>query len=641
VATTFRVNRPYSPDLDVRDRDDLLERVESRPPNGVLWPLVAARRAGKTWTLRAIEHRVNALQPGSARFLDLRSPDAPLSKAQAVDCLLLDEPGIEITKDARGLLERCAELYADGKTIVMAMTPAEWEALQQAGEKGARISAKDLLFLAPLKPAEARKLARTRQAKVVLRALPPEWQRSPYLLELIFETAEANPELAKDPKNMRELIRAVLDKCDDAEFFYFRAVFSEGLTGPQKEIIKRVARGLAVESQERTMLERCGLIVIEEGRQTLADPVLAAHLCPLRIHHVSDIHIGPKAAERVWVKERGALGARLGEGAGAGPVRDSYVDYVRELAVHGRAPHVVVVSGDITETGAADQYEEAKLWIARLREHLADHPLLGPEDPRVLLAPGNHDVDWTQSLGKHDTRARHRAFAAAFDDFPRPRLETEPSARPLAKVTYADLGVDFLLLGSAEFGGEEEKDADRVALLELVDKLRAKAAEEEDEAAAKALRDRVARIDPGLVHHADLRRVNETQWRQPVRIAVLHHPVSALPSTEVGPYSGLINAGDVKDTLLHKGFCLVLHGHAHTGWFGSERWPGRHGERTLHIAAAPSLGSREVQEHHGFNSIEVLRERGERETQYAVEVRRYGREGTWVEKGVMGPFSPQ
>jgi 3',5'-cyclic AMP phosphodiesterase CpdA len=314
---------------------------------------------------------------------------------------------------------------------------------------------------------------------------------------------------------------------------------------------------------------------------------------------------------------------------------------VRELAVHGRAPHLLVVSGDITETGTEEQYEAAKLWLGRVKEHLADHPLLGPEDPRVLLAPGNHDVDWTQSLGKHDTRARHRPFAAAFEGFPRPKLEVPPGERPLAKVSFADIGVELLLLGSAEFGGEEEKDTDRAALLDLVDKLREKAAGEADLDAAKALRDRVARIDPGLVHHADLRRVSETQWRQPVRIAVLHHPVSPLPSTEVTRYAGLINAGEVKDTLMHKGFCLVLHGHAHTGWFGSERWPGRHQERAIYIASAPSLGSREVQEHNGFNAIEVLREQRAGETHYEIEVRRFGREGTWVEKAVMGPFSPQ
>jgi hypothetical protein len=60
------------------------------------------------------------------------------------------------------------------------------------------------------------------------------------------------------------------------------------------------------------------------------------------------------------------------------------------------------------------------------------------------------------------------------------------------------------------------------------------------------------------------------------------------------------------------------------------------------VAAAPSLGSREVQEHHGFNEVEVIRERRGREARYAVIVRRFSREGrSWVEKAAMGPFTPQ
>jgi hypothetical protein len=277
---------------------------------------------------------------------------------------LLDEPGAELEKDAKGFLDKCAELHKAGINLIAAMTPAEWELLRAAGERGARVSARDLLFLAPLKPDEARKLARTKQSRALLKALPPIWQRSPFLLELVFETAESSPELGKDT---RALLRAVLDRCDDAEFFYFEAVYGGGLSKREQEVVLEVARGVAPESPERAMLERCGLILLEEGRQALADPVLEAHLLPLRVHHISDIHIGPKAAELIWVKERGQTGARLGEGAGAGAmVRDSYVNYVRELASHGRAPHIVVISGDITETGEPDQYEAAKEAIMTL-----------------------------------------------------------------------------------------------------------------------------------------------------------------------------------------------------------------------------------------------------------------------------------
>ena len=61
--------------------------------------------------------------------------------------------------------------------------------------------------------------------------------------------------------------------------------------------------------------------------------------------------------------------------------------------------------------------------------------------------------------------------------------------------------------------------------------------------------------------------------------------------------------------LLAKRFCLVLHGHMHTGWFAREQWPGQHGDWRLRIASAATLGSRETAEHHGFNEVEVLRER--------------------------------
>jgi hypothetical protein len=44
------------------------------------------------------------------------------------------------------------------------------------------------------------------------------------------------------------------------------------------------------------------------------------------------------------------------------------------------------------------------------------------------------------------------------------------------------------------------------------------------------------------------------------------------------------------------------------GWFGKEQWPGQHADRTLHIASAPSLSSREIQGNHGFNEICVFRE---------------------------------
>jgi hypothetical protein len=96
--------------------------------------------------------------------------------------------------------------------------------------------------------------------------------------------------------------------------------------------------------------------------------------------------------------------------------------------------------------------------------------------------------------------------------------------------------------------------------------------------------------------------------------------------------------------LMEKGFCLVLCGHAHKGWFAEERWHKHSGERTLRIAAAPSLGSYEIAENNGFNLVEIFRDRAQNSSpHYELRVRRFVRKGDheWEEHAdKLGPFSP-
>lgn len=99
--------------------------------------------------------------------------------------------------------------------------------------------------------------------------------------------------------------------------------------------------------------------------------------------------------------------------------------------------------------------------------------------------------------------------------------------------------------------------------------------------------------------------------------------------------------GHLMDLLQSLPANVVLHGHSHTGWFGKEQWPERHEDWTLRIAAAPSLSSREVQEHNGFNEIEIARDGVGGEVRYQIHVSRMVREGgTWTRRASMGPFAP-
>lgn len=633
----FKVIRAYRSELDARDHASLFDDISGDPPNGVLWSIVAPRRAGKTWALKALEYLFNEQLAGSARFLDLRL--APLPAPSRGAHLLLDEPGLELDRDAPGFLDRCAALQDAGTRVILAMSPAEWVLLEQADRGGGQVDSKARLFLAPLTPSEAAKLAsRSPKAGALLDCLPPNWRRNPFLLELLFQLAAEDIDPHRD---LRQLLQIALDATEQNE--YLDSVLGNGLTDQHRVVLSRVARGVPPETPD-TLMTKCGLVASAHGLEHIADPVLEAHLCPLRIHHISDIHIGPKAAKRVDVKEAGAVGDALGAAAGAGTVRESYADHLNELGAQGRAPHLIAITGDIVEYGSDEQYEVAKAWLVGLVASLAEHPRLGRDDPRLLIVGGNHDVDWSATAGPAGRRQRHLPFARAFEGFPRTaraRLDDPPQTRPRTVVCYPDFGVEVVLLGSAEFGGELAQDPVRDQLIELIDKLKKGAMDEMDEEKAEKLRANVARIDPGLVHHQDLKRIGATPLRQPVILALLHHPVSPLPATEIVRFTGLLNAGEVKDTLYRAGCCLVLHGHVHTGWFGKEQWPERHDERVMRIAAAPSLGSSEIQESHGFNEIEISRERKDRKTEYVVTVRRMCREGTgWTMKAEMPAFAP-
>jgi hypothetical protein len=640
----FNARADYTAARDVRDHTELVELLASPPQKGVLYPLIAARRAGKTWELRALEHALKGRSGSTTRYVDLKKRKTDLSDVQPADCLLLDEPELtgqgKRVRSADDFLRWCTEQHQRGTTLLLAMSPAEWVLLYQAGHEQELVSEKDLRFLSPLDGAQAQRLAaRGEQATRLLPRLPDTWKRNPFLLELVFQVAEEKGSDAEE--DLWELLRLVRERSDDGEFRYFDAVYQNGLTGEQRATVKKVACSTSTDKQSLMLIERCGLVGRREKRPVLVDPILEANLCPLRIHHISDLHFGPKTAERLDVKEKGEHGKRLASGLGPRDVRTDYLGHIAGLKREGRAPHVLVISGDIAEWADDAQYAEARQWLDEAVKHLAEHPRLRPDEPHLLLVGGNHDVDWQQTEGSAGAgeRKRHMPFARAFADVPRSlrvQLEEPPARRKLAVARYPELGVEILLLGSSEFGGEQEKDPVRDELLELVERLRSQALGKPEAERAAALRQQVSRIDPGLVHGDDLERVRREDWTQPVRVAVLHHPVSPLPATELGRYVGLVNAGEVKDRLLQSGFCLVLHGHAHTGWFGKEEWPGRHDNRVLWIASAPSLGSKEVQEHNGFNELQIARAPQEGEPTYFVTVRRYAREGgSWVEKAQM------
>jgi prenyltransferase beta subunit/predicted phosphodiesterase len=103
-----------------------------------------------------------------------------------------------------------------------------------------------------------------------------------------------------------------------------------------------------------------------------------------RILHISDIHRGPNAPTSDFTLSNKLLD----------DINHTYAADNRRLAEgdpHLGQPDLIVVSGDLTQTASEQEYECSLRFIESLL------PLVNGERRRVVLVPGNHDVNWAES----------------------------------------------------------------------------------------------------------------------------------------------------------------------------------------------------------------------------------------------------
>jgi hypothetical protein len=304
----------------------------------------------------------------------------------------------------------------------------------------------------------------------------------------------------------------------------------------------------------------------------------------------------------VDAKDHGGAGRRLAALAGDGTPLDSYLSHVRKLAQEGTAPHLVIVTGDIVNRPDQDQGRLALDWLKSLRTLLANHRDLHLADPRIVLAGGNHDVSWDMCLDER-REARHEWFAETFADYPHPDLQLADRRERRLFVNYPDAGLRIALLGSAESGGEPARDGDRV----LLEACRERFSVADGEEVRELIRS-FERLDPGIVARDILDRLTPDDGY--LTLAALHHPVSPVPSVEVAPYTGIVNAGQLKRALVSAGTALTLHGHTHLSFLAAERLLGPGRPWTTRIAGTATLASAATDEQNGYNEILIAREGG-------------------------------
>ncbi|SFD45521.1 metallophosphoesterase [Streptomyces aidingensis] len=645
--TVFRPSRAYRPDLDIRFADGRVPAwsrplVEAEQPNADAWLVIMPRRSGKTWLARAVEHTRAGTAAGNSAGntagntagnapgggagtvrVDLRSPlsvtraglgcllGAPGAPELPEDTLvLIDEPALAWPAGARGagavspavLVGGLAALRAAGAVPVLFATPAEHALLTP---HLAADAPRDLLWPPELDDEECARLAARAPgwapALVAgLRQRAPGWLRTPFLLELMLQTAETHAHLRTD---LRGLARAA---CAEAEqrHQYIDQWFGNGLTAGHRAGLRRGRwrrAGLEVPETETAAESRTAAGAVPAALHGLADdPALERHLPEvLRIHHITDLHHGGELRATVDAKDTSGTGQLLAALAGAGSPLDSYLGHLRLLADQGRAPHLVILTGDVVDRPYDEYGEQALAWLRELTGLLAGHPDLRDGDPRVLLTGGNHDVSWDLALDER-LAARHEWFARTFAAYPHPDLHLADHGQRRLYITFPEAGLRVALLGSAESGGEVASDLDR-------DRAAARAAQ----GGAQEVRGEVmgyGRHDPGIVVRRVLDRLSPEAGY--LTLAALHHPLSPVPSVEIAPYSGVVNAGQAKKALAAAGAALVLHGHTHLGFTAAERLLGGGPPWTLRIAGAPALGSGETEEQNGYNEVFVAREGG-------------------------------
>jgi hypothetical protein len=96
---------------------------------------------------------------------------------------------------------------------------------------------------------------------------------------------------------------------------------------------------------------------------------------PIRLLHLSDIHF------------------RAGTAWDSDPVLRALRGFIAAQIKAGLAPDLVVITGDLAQTGKADEYALARTWLDALWSTLnQERPEPLPRN-HLLLVPGNHDLD--------------------------------------------------------------------------------------------------------------------------------------------------------------------------------------------------------------------------------------------------------
>ena len=280
----------------------------------------------------------------------------------------------------------------------------------------------------------------------------------------------------------------------------------------------------------------------------------------IRVAHVSDLHFGSHhiaVSENVRPKPS--------------TLANHFYSFIEDII----PPDFLVISGDISSTSKEEEYLEFKnKFYDKSYKFLSKIKAYNKSD-RVLVVPGNHDVDWiidtethtiqeskniqtfrqkfyfewdiNTSLGRKDEDEHIFCFSGA---------QRQDANLPRCCIYYyEEKNILFLALNSAYYSGEVT-DEIKESLIEITDKYTRRNIE-------KRMRVEYGCFDedyPDYVKNTlrDFRSKYPEIYKKCVKLGVIHHNIRKIAETEETK-----EAHRLVRVLDKNGFSMILHGHTH------------------------------------------------------------------------------
>ncbi len=325
----------------------------------------------------------------------------------------------------------------------------------------------------------------------------------------------------------------------------------------------------------------------------------------ISIIQIGDVHFEHFIDRETDVDDKDVLASPGNVGTALRKSVPTLIAQALQEQVDAAKPVLVAICGDLANRGDLDQFSKAARFLS---------DALGPGGVEVAhLVPGNHDVDLSEDMAFVDLESDRFAHLQDLMDAAGLKfVVTTNSRRTLSHAGEAKVAV--LSVNTALANGaprllselnmpdpiaEELRQADRQGLLTNSGALASRIADQQPLLTLQEVLD-IPMIDPESLDYFDQLCGEVDQTHLPVMIA--HHGFLPQHTPRLGPYTEMINGGQVRRRLLDlQRPVLYLHGHIHRDVVEIIHGPGG-GDKAdrppLISVAAPQLGE-------GFNRIDL------------------------------------